>query len=310
MINKLRYESLSAELSSLESLVSDADKYSDPVGRLQLSYKIEKIKEEMALYKDESHKAGVALFFSGNPVLGSRGINTDFTGAILKEFQDIVSKVNANLTIGEIGSRGRVPNSSSSNLMITNISKGSFGFILEELNEQEEAVDTTLKMVMDQVINYITGIGSINEDEFDTILEKLDGRTLLSIKDFFVTLDHNGALLRLVEGSNDYSLDKSYIHRARLRSESIEIKEEEPIYTGRVIGILPKHRKFEMILEGDIPIYGSLDYSALKQLDEFTQNDESVLNEIWKVKMHVRNVKPLNHTEKKFYSLIGFIEKK
>lgn len=310
MINKLRFEGLSAELASLESLLDEARKYSDIVSTMQLEYKIDQIKKEVELYKNENTKAAVALFFSGKPVLGSRGINTDFTGTILKDFQDIVAKVNAKLTIGDIGSRGRVPNSSTSNLMITNISKGSFGFILEELTEQEEAVDTVLKFALDNVINYLTGIGSLNDEEYETILEKLDGRTLISIKDFFITLDQNGALLRLVEGNNDYSLDEEYIHRARTRAESIEIKEDEPIFTGKIIGVLPQHRKFEMLLEGDIPIYGSLDYSAVKQLNDFLENNENVVNESWTVKMQVRNVKPLNHTEKTFYTLISFLEKK
>lgn len=309
MINKLRLDSLTAELASLELLYSDAEKYSDPIGKIQLNHKIESIKKEISLYETESTKAGVALFFSGSPVLGSRGINTDFTGTILKDFQDIVAKINAKLTIGDIGSRGRVPNSNASNLMITNIAKGSFGFILEEISDQEEAVDTTLKNVMDLVINYITGIGSINEEEYELILEKLDGRTLLSIKDFFITLDQNGALLRLVEGNNDYKLDEEYIHRARIRSESIEIKEDEQIHKGKIIGILPQHRKFEMILNGDITVYGSLENTALKQLSDFAENDERVVNEVWTVNMQVRVVKPLHHDERSFYTLKSFIEK-
>jgi hypothetical protein len=188
MINKLRIESLSAELESINGLLDEANINKDPVGKLQLTYRKKEIENELIKIGEQESKAGIALFFGGKPVLGSRGINADFTGNIIKEFQDIVSKVNANLTIGQIGSRGKIPLASTSNLMITNISKGSFGFILEELTDQYEAIDTTLKMVLNDVVNYIINIGAEEEDRFESILAKLDARTLISIKEFFVNL--------------------------------------------------------------------------------------------------------------------------
>ena len=309
MVNRLQFESLSAELSKLESLLSDAEKFDDIVGKLQLKYRIDEIQKEIASYKEGGPKASVALFFSGRPVLGSRAINADFSSAILKSFQDIVSKVNATFTIGDMGTRGRVPNANSSNLMITDVAKGSFGFVLEEVSDQEEAIDTTLKLVIDKVTRYLTGIGSLSDEEYEAILEKLDGRTLISIKDFFVTLDQNNALLRLVEGENEYQFDEGFISRARTRSESISIDEDEPSFTGRIVGILPNHRKFELEIAGGKQIYGSIGPTALKQIDEMRKNDESIVDQKWTVKMNVRVVKPLNHNERSFYTLVELIEK-
>lgn len=308
MINKLKYESLSAEIINMNMLLEEARKYKDYVSIMQFEDRIKEVAEELLKVEVGNTKAGVALFFSGKSVFGSRGIKVEFSGKILKEFQDIVSKVNARYVVGDLGSRGIIANTNASNLMLTSIAKGSFGFILEEISNQEEAIDTTLKIILDHVIEYIIYIGSEDEGLYNSILEKLDGRVLLSMKEFFTTLEQNKSNIRLVEGERDISLDEKYIKRAKERTESIELNEKEDNIFGLIQGILPGHRKFEMVLTNGDLIYGTIDESVIKQIEDYHNKNIKVENENWRTKMLVRTIKPLNHKEKTIYTLLELID--
>ncbi len=309
MLNKLRVESIQAELASIERLLKESDEAGDPVSRIQFQYKKDKLQEELSTLEIGGPKASVALFFSGRPVIGSRAIRADFTAEILKEFQDIVSKVHANLAFGKMGTRGKVPLSASSGLVISSVVKGSFGFVLEEMTDQGQAIDTTLKFVVGEAIELIVNIGTQDEERYLEIFRKIDGRTLISIKDFFTNLDGGNAQIRIVDDKNDYILDANYIRRAKIRADSISVSDEPKELVCRVVGILPNHRKIEVELEDRTPVYGSINDEALDQYTSLIAEGNKILNEVWTMVFLVRTVRPHNHKEKVFYTLTGFISK-
>jgi hypothetical protein len=77
------------------------------------------------LDKVEDHSASAALFFGGRPVVGNRGIESEFGGNVLTKFQDLVAKLLAAQEVGSLGQRGVVPNKAAATLHITNIVRGS-----------------------------------------------------------------------------------------------------------------------------------------------------------------------------------------
>ena len=140
---------------------------------------------ELEAAKDEP-TASAALFFGGKPVVGSQGIESEFSGAAVTKFQDLVAKVLAQQT-GGLGLRGTVPNKAASTLHITNIVRGSFGFLMEEVNPQQQIVDTSLKGAVKQATVLLDAFGEPDEEQFRSAVEVIDERVLDTAREFFTS---------------------------------------------------------------------------------------------------------------------------
>lgn len=308
MLRKLRMQGLQAELASLNALLQSAREMDDPVGEFQLEKRKNKIESELqSLIAFPERKATIALFFGGKPVLGSRGISAEFAGHMLKSFQDLVARKFASAELGILGGRGPIPMKQATDLMVTNLAKGSFGFVLDELSDQEEIDTTALKLIVEEVIQILEKISSSNELDFEEVVEQLDSRMLISLKEFFVTLDSAEGTIRLVDDVADISLDFPSVHRGRLRTETISIDESDITIEGILVGFLPEHRKFEMLV-GSQMLYGSVSKEASEQYSQLVIRGENPERQGWKVRMRRRIVTPLNRPAREVNRLLEFLD--
>jgi hypothetical protein len=312
MLKKLEIDSLRADLASVNALLAKRSEESDPIGWLQFSHRKKELEEEIAKLQEAEATTGIGLFFGGQPVLGSRGIQAEFAGKALKSFQDIISKRFACLESGPLGSRGPIPMRGNAQLLITDVVRGSFGFILEEASEEAKRGDATLKEVMKEVSQLVFQISTEEEsdDHFVPILETIDNRILVTLREFFQLLDESWATLRVVEGQTDYLLSREAIKRARRRIDTLEIseKEDEDI-TGRLF-ILPGSRKFELYLSNIQMIHGSISPQCLEEIIiQHGPIDANITGHIWHTRMKVREMKELNKPTKHTYILMQLIEK-
>jgi len=309
MSRRLKLEGLRAEVSALSALLKQAVEVGDPVGEYQLSKRRESLESEISnLMKEPVRTASVALFFGGKPVLGSRGISADFAGDALGQFQELISKAFAAHELGRMGERGPVPLKQLTNLMVTEIVKGSFGFVLDELQDQIEMFDTGLKITVEEVATLLQKTASPNDVEFEEAAETLDPRTLLALKNFFTTLDSSSATLRFVEDNFDFTLDETSVCRARRRTEATSIEESDETLTAVLVGFLPDHRKFEAKLEDGRIIYGGVAKDAADQYAEFSLSDTKIIGTKWKLKVQHRMVIPLNRPPREVNRLLEFLE--
>ncbi|MFB2778290.1 hypothetical protein ACE017_03920 [Shewanella mangrovisoli] len=304
MPRKLKLNSLTSDKHAVQQLISEAIEYGDVVGELQYREKLEKLDKEISLIKNANEtNASVALFFGGEPVLGSQGILASFAGNALENFQELINKAFASKENGSLGERGKIPLKANSNLMITQVAKGSFGFILEEVSDQIEITETALKHTVDYVLELINASAQPDDETFEKLIESLDKRVLQSLKDFFITLDKAHSTMRLVGDEQEYSLDSNWIHRARLRTEATEIDEDEDMVDLKVLGLLPEHCKFEALTrEGNI-IYGSTTRLAAEQFSS------ELIGKQVRVNLLTKSIKPLHRPERTVFKLIEFLDK-
>ncbi|HML29511.1 MAG TPA: hypothetical protein PKE16_11875, partial [Hyphomicrobium sp.] len=198
----------------------------------------------------EERAASAALFFGGPKVVGSRGIEADFAGDALERFQDLVSKTFARRERGILRARGRVAARPSSKLMVTAVTRGSFGFVLEEVGDQEEAVRTQLSEVVEDVVDFVAHVADPAEDVFLEAVGDIDARLLGSARAFFDSLSKAGATLRIVEGDREISLGRDEVQRGKERTEGLVVTESEANQLNGTLFVLPAHRKFEFRLDG------------------------------------------------------------
>lgn len=308
MPRKLRLDGLQADLASLDALLQSAREMDDPVGEYQIEKRKSAIEAELkALTAAQERKASVALFFGGKPVLGSRGISADFAGHMLEYFQDLVSRAFASNELGSLGERGPIPKRQATDLMVTQLTRGSFGFVLDELSDQAELEDTALKAMVEEVVTIVEKVASSNEIDFEEVAEQLDPRMLISLKNFFVTLDAAEATVRLVDDVADISLDQLAVHRARLRTEATSIDEANLLIEGVLVGFLPEHRKFEIQVGQTLTLYGSVSKEAAEQYAQLVARGENPERQTWQVRIRQRTVTPLNRPPRDVNRLLEFV---
>lgn len=313
MLKKLQLDGLRADLAAVEALLAARSEAEDPVGWLQLSIRREEIEEEiLASQAIEEVSASVGLFFGGRPVVGSKGIRADFAGLMVAQFQDLVSKRLATLESGPLASRGPVPLREKAQLMITDVARGSFGFVLEEEPSSDALTNTPLQIVVEEMSELIYRL-SLPEDEiFESISETLDERLLLSVRRFFQLLDDAGATLRIVQGDKSLPMGADAIHLARSRSEALQIVQREDERLEGVLYLLPATRRFELhaVGGGDEVVKGSVTPECLETLVGGAGGQAAdAVGQRWQVEVRVREVQQRNRKPQINYTLTRLLKR-
>ena len=99
--------------------------------------RIEMLQNELDQLPDEQDDSKVTLLFYGEPVVGSVGIDAEFTVKTLFPFQQMVSAAYNDRRSGSLGKRGVIKNKNASSLVLTALPKGSFGFELTHIKNEE-----------------------------------------------------------------------------------------------------------------------------------------------------------------------------
>lgn len=310
MPTKLRRDEVSAERAAVAALFAQAIEVGDLLGARQFERRLHDLDAQMnELGQIQERTASAALFFGGPKVAGSRGIEAGFAGEALERFQDLVSKRFARRELGNLATRGPVPIRADSKLMVTAVTRGSFGFVLEEVGDQEEALRTQLTEVVGDVVDFVAQVSDPAEDVFLEAVSDVDSRTLVSIREFFSTLSKAQATLRIVEGEREVALGRDDVQRGKDRTEGLEVTEQESVHLeGLLLGLLPVHQRFEFVLEGDVePISGKVAADASRALGNQVLIGQHPVGRRWEAEFDVREVTRPGRPPRKFYTLISLI---
>jgi hypothetical protein len=244
-LRKLERDYIEANISEVSALL-DRVGDRDVMSRFGLEDQLSELKGALARLEAMPPEtfASAALFFGGRPVLGSQGIESGFAGSAVGQFQDLVSMVHAHDTVG-LAERGTVPRRSSSTLHITNIVRGSFGFLLEEVRPQLQIVDSSLKTAVDEATRLLMAFGEDDEEDFRSAVEEIDQRVLAASGEFFDLMRKSGATVRLVSGDTDRSFGSDVVARAVERARTTTVVDGDDIVRGQLAGVLPESHQFE-----------------------------------------------------------------
>lgn len=311
MSKKLKIDSLRSEITSLEGLIESADTAGDFIGSLQLKSRFDCLMTELQALMTptlDDNSASVAIFFGGKPVLGSKGISAEFAGEALDKFQALISKTFARAEQGQLGSRGKVPFKANSELMVTGLARGSFGFILDEMSNQVEIDRSPLNLIIDQAASIIENSAATDDTKFYEVATELDPRTLMALRDLFISLDSHKATMRVVEGTRDFIIDQHAVSRGRLRTEATSIDETNTELDGILIGFLPEHRKFEIKLSDGQIVFGSVTKEAVAQYQSAVSEQGNVMQSQCLAKVVIRKIKPINRPAKEVLKLTEFMQ--
>lgn len=307
MLLQLEQKFLQANLAQAQVLLADASQDDDPIGQHQFGQLVHELEGKLAGMPQAIAQApaGVALFFGGRPVVGSHGIHADFSSKAIERFQTIVSQRYAAQELGPLASKGRVPLKDNTHLLVTDVVRGSFGFVLQAATPEDDAqgMGTSLKAVVDKVADAISRMAAQDEALFDGALAEIDERQKNALTDFFKLLDTEGATMRIVEGERDFELDQASVQRARRRVEQLQIVDRTQEFSGQVVGWGDYSGKFELLRHDtrDV-IHGAVAASAMERasaegLELYHRHVRAIVK--------VREVNARNRTVKTSYTLLS-----
>lgn len=309
MMAKLDRDQLAAEISALEMLLSTLPG-NDFLGRISLEARRNDLRQrfEQLAYVEE-RRAKVALYFGGEPVIGSQGVQAGFGTKVVNSFQDLITKVWGTVEGGQIAAMGPITDREASQLHITNLVHGSFGFLLEELDDQGEPLFVSaLSQATDQATEYITSFAGENEARFSEVIEEMNPRVFQSLRDFFGSVYRGKATFRLVEGERDEKFDHAAVERAWRRAEASNVDEDRIPMEGRLLGVIPMRGRFEFEPDGGaVIIEGKV---GEKFSDSYLEriNTEQFAGRRWKAIFQKRVVTKVGRQPVEKYTLLELDE--
>jgi hypothetical protein len=290
MIPKLDYERLSAELATLEDVLAGIP-LTDYLARIGLEARREEVRESLArLGQRPDRQARVALFFGGDPVIGSEGVKARFASDAVGSFQDILTNVWGTSQGGTVATVGPVRDQDVSQLHITRLLQGSFGFLLEEMDARGEPLfDSPLKGAANHAAEVIGAFADEDDRRFSAVIADLSPRVFASVRKFLRYVHSDRATFRLVEGDTDIRVDHFGVERAWERAEHSRVDEERVSMTGRLLGVVPLRRRFEFEPDNGTVIYGKVgdefSHSYLERI-----NTEQFAGKRWRALIHKKLV--------------------
>ncbi len=310
-LRKLERDFAYADLAAVSALVEQLGA-EDIMTRLSLEARQQELRETVAqLDRAEPETlASAALFFGGKPVVGSQGIESEFGSEALQRFQDLVSKVLAH-EAGALGQRGVVPNKNASVLHITNVIRGSFGFLLEEFQPQQAllAIATPLKEAVGKATRLLNAFGELDEEVFRSAVETIDERVLGTAREFFDLMRQNEATLRLVAGEDDRRFSHEAVARAADRATSTAVEDAEEAIPGQLAGVLPDAHQFEFRSAGERgTIRGRIDRTL--SADQLTSYNRELVNVDTVARVQVKRVRRNQAVVRESYTLLGISQAK
>ena len=302
-------DQLAAEIAALDGLLASlaGNDFLAHVGikarRDELAARLQQLADQ------QDRRAKVALYFGGEPVIGSAGVEVGFGTSVVGCFQDLLSKVWGEAESGSLSATGPVKDKPASQLHITNLVHGSFGFLLEELDATGESLfETELSKAADAAVQYIANFANEDEHAFSGAIEQMNPRVFQSIREFFGYFHRGKATFRIVEGDRDERYDHMAVERAWQRAEESNIDEDRIHVEGRLLGVIPVRRRFEFepdsatqIIEGKVG--EKFSHSYLERM-----SNEQFAGRRWRALLHKRIVKKVGRTPTEYYTLLELEE--
>jgi hypothetical protein len=216
------------------------------------------INEQIAALPLGHKEARTVLFFSGDPVQGSMGIDASFAGRVLEPFQSMVMADYSDRWHGVVGSRGRRTGEAHSRLLLTALPRGSFGLELtkaenDELFEEEHLADTLAH------VTKLVESAARSDEDFASELHETAPRVIQNLKGFLEVVSKGKAGLRLESGDYRCTMTPIEASEAFSRVSGTITSDEALELNGVFRGALLESWRFDFINEEGHKISGKID---------------------------------------------------
>ena len=204
----------------------------------------DELREELQNLPPAGREARTVLFFTGDPVYGSRGIDAHFASTVLLPFLEMVKSEYAAEKHGHVGERGPRKDEDEARLLLTGLPRGSFGLELSHPESDDLFAEEQLSNVLVRLTELFSAAGKSDED-FVHALEEVSPRVYSRLPDFFKSISDHGANIRMQTGDLEFELDKTHVSEAFDRVSSVQAIDREVTKQGVFRGATLDTWKFD-----------------------------------------------------------------
>ncbi len=247
------------ETQRLKALVGD-----HPLMSVSFAEREEELKEKIAALPLGNKEARTVLFFSGEPVQGSMGIDASFAGRVLEPFQSMVMADYADRWHGVVGSRGRRHGEANSRLLLTGLPRGSFGLELTRADNDELFDEGQLADTLAHVTKLVGSAGRSDED-FAAELDATAPRVIQNLREFLEVVAKGKAGLRLESGDFRCSMNPVEANEAFNRVAGTITNEETLKIRGVFKEVLLESWRFDFVTDENHSIGGKIDENLTEE---------------------------------------------
>lgn len=256
MTTRTQRESLRAQLLDTQRMRELAGDH--PLMSLAFREREDELRQSIDALPLGNKEARTVLFFSGEPVQGSLGIDASFTSRVLEPFQNMVMADFADRCHGVVGTRGRRAGEVDSRLLLTALPRGSFGLELtraesDDLFEEDQLADT-----LAHVAKLVDSAASGDED-FAAELNETAPRVIRNLRSFLEVISKAKAGLRLETGDYRCTMDPIRAGEAYERVAATVTDTREIQVPGVFKGMLLESWRFDFLTGDGHKISGKID---------------------------------------------------
>lgn len=235
-----------------------------PVMSVAFAEREQEIREKLQALPLGNKEARTILFFSGEPVQGSMGIDAAFAGRVLEPFQSMVMADYADRWHGVVGSRGRRPGEAQSRLLLTGLPRGSFGLELtraenDELFEEGQLADTLAH------VTRLVEAASRSDEDFAAELDATAPRVIQNLRAFLEVIAKGKAGLRLESGDFRCTMNPIQANEAFNRVAGTITSDEAVEMPGVFKGVLLESWKFDFVTDENHSVGGKIDENLTEE---------------------------------------------
>ena len=229
-----------------------------PIMSISFARREEDLQRKLAALPLGSKEARTVLFFTGEPVQGSMGIDASFAGRVLEPFQNMVKADYADRWHGTVGSRGRRSGEAESRLLLTALPRGSFGLELTRADSDELFEEGQLADTLSHVTRLVEAASRSDED-FAAQLDGTAPRVIKNLRDFLDVVAKGKAGLRLESGDFRCVMNPQEAADAFTRVSGTVTNEEVSEIAGVFKGVLLESWRFDFVTEDGHTAGGKID---------------------------------------------------
>jgi hypothetical protein len=235
-----------------------------PLMSVALTERERELEEKIQALPLGKKEARTVLFFSGEPVQGSLGIDASFAGRVLEPFQNMVMADYADRWHGVVGSRGRRAGEAQSRLLLTGLPRGSFGLQLSRANNDELFEEGQLADTLAHITRLVEAAARSDED-FAARLDETAPRVIQKLREFLEVIAKGKAGLRLESGDFRCAMNPIQASEAFNRVAATITTTDDVKVTGVFEGVLLGDWKFNFVTGEGHQVGGKIDQNLTEE---------------------------------------------
>ena len=268
--------SLNRKILFLKTQILETEKLLNLVGNhpimsKNLNEKLEDLKIQINSIPAEYIEPKLEMLFSGNAVKGSLGIKSKFVSETIKSLQELIKTQTELVRFGIERKNGSVKSKGNSELYLTALPTGSFGFELKQIDNNDLFDGNDVAQAIQQIMHLIEAT-SKSDEMFEDAIENAPKKNLSNLKKFLKTISDENSILKMESGSFSIEIPEKDIVQAYERVDKTFNEENELFVSGILKGFLLESGRFEITtLEGRI-ISGIINHEITQeQLIDYTK---------------------------------------